>query len=130
MKFQREEDEGYTLISYPEVFEDIIEPANEEATIWNQSSHPLEFSFQKSSEPRSPVLILKKGQSIVGWATDSEDRLDEWLILSKDIPSKSKEYTGFGFVLKSDVKVTRRERQTPKKLNNSKVKQQGEADGT
>lgn len=89
LKFQREEDEGYILISYPEVFEDIIEPANEQATIWNQSSHSPKFPFQKSSEPRSPVLILKKGQSIVGWTIDSKDRLDEWFIISKDIPSKS-----------------------------------------
>lgn len=129
LKFQREEDEGYTLISYPQVFEDIIESAKEEVTIWNQSSHPPEFPFQASSEPRRPVLILKKGQSIVGWATDSEDRLDEWFIISKNISSKSKEYGGFGFVLKSDVKVTRREKQTPKKVNNSEVKQQGQADG-
>ena len=114
LKFQREEDEEYTLIPYSEVFEDIIEPLNEEAMIWNQSSHPLEFSFQKTSEPRKPILVLKKGQSIIGWATDSKDRLDEWFVISKDIPSASKEYDGFGFVSNSEVKVTRRERQTPK----------------
>lgn len=130
LKFQREEDEGYTLISYHEAFEDIIEPANEEATIWNSSSYPPEFPFQKPSEPRSPVLILKKGQSIVGWANDDEDSLDEWFIVSRDIPSKSEKYSGFGFVLKSDVKVTRREKQTPKNVINSEVKQQGETDGT
>ena len=122
LKFQREEDEGYTLILYQEVFEDIIEPAKEEAIIWNQSSHPPEFPFQKPSEPRSPVLTLKKGQSIAGFASDSEYRLDEWFVISKDIPSKSNEYSGFGFVLKSDVKIIRRERQAPKKVNNSEVK--------
>lgn len=122
LKFQREEDEGYTLILYQEVFEDIIEPSKEEAIIWNQSSHPPEFPFQKPSEPRSPVLILKKGQSIAGFASDSEYRLDEWFVISKDIPSKFNEYSGFGYVLKSDVKITRRESQAPKKVNNSEVK--------
>ena len=64
-------------------------------------------------------------------ATDSEDRIDEWFIISEDIPSKSKEYnSGSGFVLKSDIKVTRKERQVPQKVNNSEVKQQGETDGT
>jgi hypothetical protein len=130
LKFQRTEDEGYTLISYHEVFEDVIEPAKEEATIWNQSSHTSELSFQKSPEPRNSVLILKKGQSIIGWATDYEDTLDEWFIVSKDIPSKSGKYSGFGFVLKSDVKITRREKQTPKNIINSEIKQKGEAEGT
>ena len=31
------------------------------------------------------------------------------------ITLKAQEYNGFGFVLKSDVKVTRRERRAPKK---------------
>ena len=123
LKFQREEDEGYTIIPYSEVFKDIIEPANKEAIIWDQSSHQPEYSFQKPSEPRSPVLALKKGQAIVGQAIDSEDRLDEWLVISEDIPSKSKEVPGHGFVLKRDVKVTRKEKQPPpKKVNNSRVK--------
>ena len=123
LKFQRQEDEGYTLVSYDEAFEDIIEPANEEATIWNQSVHPPEFPFQKPSEPRSPVLVLRRGQSIVGYATDSEDRLDEWFVLSKDIPSKLKGFIGFGFVLKSDVEITPRKKQAPKEVNNSEAKQ-------
>ena len=114
LKFQRESDEGYTLIDYFRVFEDIIEPTDEEAIIWNQPAYPPEFSFQESSEPRKPILVLKKGQIIIGWATDSEDRLDEWLVTSKDIPSTNKEDIGFGYVSKSEVKVTRRERQVPK----------------
>lgn len=119
LKFQREEYEGYTLIRYNEVFEDIIKPANEEATIWNLSSHYPEFSFQKSLEPRSPVLILKKGQSIIGHAYDDVDSLDEWLLISKDILLKSKKRIGFGFVLKKDVKITRRKRHLLKKVNDS-----------
>ena len=124
LKFQREEYEGYTLISYPEAFEDTIEPVRKEATIWNQSSHPSRSPSQKTSEPRSPLLILKKGESIIGFATDSEDRSDEWLIISKDIPPKSKEHIGFGFVLKRDVKVTTREIQVPKKIDGTENKQQ------
>ena len=113
LKFQREEFEGYTLIPYSEVFEDIIEPVNEEATIWNQSSHPSKSLFQTSPETRAPLLVLKKGHSIIGLATDSENILDEWIIISDDIPSGS----SFGFVLKSDVKVTSREK--PLKAKNA-----------
>ncbi|HEC64599.1 MAG TPA: hypothetical protein ENI23_04845 [bacterium] len=129
LKFQREEGEAYTLISYSEVFEDVIEPANEEAIIWNQSSHPSKHLFPKTSELRNPVLVLKKGQSIVGSAQDSEDRLDEWLVMSEDIPSKLKEFPGFGFVLKRDVKVTPRKKQTPKSASDLEVRKEGEADG-
>jgi len=123
LKFQRDEDEGYTLIPYTEVFEDIIKPIKDEVTIWNQSFYPSDFLIQKSSKPRSAVLILKKNQSIVGWATDSENKLDEWFIISKDIPSKSGEGEGFGFVMKSDVKITQRKKQTFKEINNSEIEQ-------
>jgi len=124
LKFQREEYEGYILIPYPNVFEDIIESIRKEATIWNQSSHPSEFLSQKSSDSRKAALTLKKGQSIIGWAIDNEDRLDEWFIKSKDIQSRSKEQIGFGFVLKSDVKVTPREIQVPKKIDDTENKQE------
>ncbi len=128
LKFQRGEDEGYTLIPYREVFEDIIEPVKEEAIIWNQSSHPPKFPLQEPSEPRSPVLVLKKGQPIIGWATDSENRLDEWFVTSEGIPSELTEYVGFGFVLKSEVKMTQRKRQAPKQVNDARVKKYGEAE--
>ena len=123
LKFQREEDERYTLVSYDEAFEDVIEPANEEATIWNQSVHPPEFPFQKPSGAVNSACAGRFGLSIVGYATDSEDRLNEWLILSKDIPSKLKRLIEFGFVLKSDVQITPRKKQAPKEVNNSKAKQ-------
>lgn len=109
LKFQREADEGYTLINYMEVYEDVIEPIKEEAIIWNLSCHPPKYTLQKSPK-RSPVLTLKKGQSIIGWASDRTDILDEWFIISKDIPSASDKFSGHGYVLKSDVKVTPRER--------------------
>lgn len=119
LKFQREEYEGYKLTYYTEVFEDIIEPLNEEATIWNQSSHPSKYPFKKPLKPRSPLLVLKKGQSIIGYANDSSDRLDEWIVISKDIPSKNKKHAGIGFVLKNEVKITQKKRQVSKKLDNS-----------
>lgn len=113
LKFQREEDEGYRLIHYSEVFEDVIEPAGEEARIWDQSSHPLKFPFPKPSEPRKQILSLKKGQSIIGFASDMEETLDEWFIISDDIPTELKKGLGFGYVLKSEVNVRRRERKAP-----------------
>jgi hypothetical protein len=114
LKFQREEDEGYTLISYDEVYEDVIEPANEQATIWNKSTHPPKHLFGETSGPRTRVLTLEKDQSIIGTTKDHHETLDEWLVISEGIPHKSTEYVGFGFVLKSDVKITRREKETHK----------------
>jgi len=111
LKFQREEDEGYTLIHYMTVYEDIIESASEKAIFWNYSSSPRSAPFPQRSLPRRPVLILKKGQSIIGWVTDYKDHLDEWYVISKDIPSRGKGYNGCGYVSKGDIKVTRRERQ-------------------
>jgi len=64
LKFQREE-VGYSLVKYDEVFEDVIEPAAEEATIWNESSHPPNYSFTKPSGPRTPVLVLKKNNLLL-----------------------------------------------------------------
>jgi len=122
LKFQREEDEGYALVSYREVFEDVIQPTTEEATIWSQPVCPSQPPFPEPSEPRSPVLVLKKGESIVGLATDSENRLDEWLIVSKDIPSKLEDLAGYGFVLKSDVRIIPRKKEAPKGVDDSEPK--------
>jgi len=128
LKFQREDDEGYTLIYYNTVYEDVIEPAKDEATIWDQPIYPPKFPYPKPSKVRTPILDLKKGESIVGVTYDSEDRLDEWYIISSEIPTESGG-VGLGFVLKGDVKVTRRTRQIPKEINDLE-EQQGEKEGT
>jgi len=63
LKFQREKDEGYSIINYQFVFEDIIEPVGEEAVFWNQSKYPPEIALpaiQKPLEPRKKVFVLKK----------------------------------------------------------------------
>ncbi len=120
LKFQREEDEGDKLISYYEAFVDIITPSKEEAIIWNRSSQGGGILFREPSEPRIPLLTLKRGQSIVGYAMDFEHNLDEWFITSKDIPPPIESYeAGFGYVLKNDVKVTPQKSQIPKKVSNS-----------
>ncbi len=110
LKFRREEDESYPLIPYQDVYEDIIEAINDEVIIWDRSFYaPIRLIVQPT-KTRSPVLTLRKGQSIIGFANDSEDRPDEWYITSKNIPHIPSEFAGFGFVSKSDVKITRREK--------------------
>ena len=110
LKFQREKDEGYSIINYQFVFEDIIEPVGEEAVFWNQSKYPPEITLptiQKPLEPRKKVFILKKGETIIGYVTDDKDRLDEWRVLSNDERIKG---ILFPIVSKKEVKVTRKKR--------------------
>lgn len=107
LKYQREKDEGYTIINYQSVFKDIIEPVGEEAVFWNQSKHPPEIASPLG--PRKKVFTLKKGDLIVGYAYDHKDRLDEWEIYSDDERLKGKGIF-FVFVSKKEVKVTRKKR--------------------
>jgi hypothetical protein len=110
LKFQREKDEGYSIINYQFVFEDIIEPVGEEAVFWNQSKYPPEITLpaiQKPLGPRKKVFVLKKGDSIIGYATDDKDNLDEWQVLTQD-----ERFKGMLFLVvsKKEVKVTRKQR--------------------
>jgi len=105
LKYQREKDEGYTIIDYRSVFEDIIEPVGEEVVFWNQSKYPPEIASPLG--PRKKVFTLKNGDSIVGYAYDDKDRLDEWEIYSDDERLKG---IFFIFVSKEEVKVRCKER--------------------
>lgn len=110
LKFQREKNEGYSIINYQFVFEDIIEPVGEEAVFWNQSKYPPEITLpaiQKPLGPRKKVFILKKGETIIGYATDDKDRLDEWQVYTQDERFKG---ILFPVVSKKEVKVTRKQR--------------------
>ncbi len=110
LKFQREKDEGYSIINYQFVFEDTIEPFGEEAVFWNQSKYPPEITLpaiQKPLGPRKKVFVLKKGDSIIGYATDDKDNLDEWQVLTQDERFKG---MLFPVVSKKEVKVTRKQR--------------------
>jgi hypothetical protein len=106
LKFQKDID-GFKLIPYHTIYEDVIEPSKGSATIWNRSSYPPPPHYtlfqEKPLEPRKSVLILQEGQSIVGIAYDNDDRPDEWFVISHEIPSK------YGFVSKEEVNITRRE---------------------
>ena len=105
LKYQREKDEGYSIIDYQYVFEDIIEPVGEEAVFWNQSKYPPEITWpgiQKPLGPRKKVFTLKKGDSINGHACDDKDRLDEWMVFSRDERIKGL----FPIVSKEEVRVT------------------------
>ena len=110
LNFQREKDESYSIINYRFVFEDIIEPVGEEAVFWNQSKYPPKNTLptiQKPLGPRKKVFVLKKGKTIIGYASDDKDGLDEWKIFSDDERLKG---ILFPIVSKEEVKVTREER--------------------
>ncbi len=112
LKYQREKDEGYTILNYQFVFVDIIEPAGKEAVFWNQSKCPPEIAFPTIQEPLGPrkkVFTLKKSDSIIGYAHDDKDRLDEWMVFSSD--ERIKEILiPLVFVSKEEVKITRKKR--------------------
>jgi len=112
LKFQAKEDSlGITLTYYSQVFEDLIEPVKERAVFWDQSSKLPPLALLQAPKKREPVFILEAGGSIVGVAHDSQDRLDEWFVISTGIPSKSGGL-GFGFVDKEEVRITRRSKAT------------------
>ena len=105
LKYQREEEEGYTIIYYRSVFKDIIEPVGKEAVFWDQSKHPPKIASPLG--PRKRVFTLKKGNPIIGYAVDDKDRLDEWQIYSDD--ERLKGIFNL-FVSKEEVKVTPKKR--------------------
>lgn len=110
LRFQREVDEGYTLVDYMQLYEDVIQPTGERAIFWDQSFSPPRWSFVPRKERRQ-VFVLPRGGSIVGWAWDGEDSQDEWFVVSRDIPALVLPTPGWGHVLKGEVSITRRQRQ-------------------
>lgn len=90
LKFQREKEYGYELIDYQEAFMDIIKPSGEEAVFLNNSQE---------------IFRLKKGEEIIGYASDSVGKLDEWLVISPNLP-KTIADIGFAYVKKDEVIIT------------------------
>ena len=103
LKFQGEESREYTLVYYGSLFEDVIEPAGEQATIWNVSAHPADVPFGPRPE-RMPIRTLRRGEAIVGIAYAGKENLDEWFVVSRDVEN------GGGYISKTEVTVTPRRR--------------------
>ncbi|MCK4850413.1 MAG: hypothetical protein KAT11_03630 [Phycisphaerae bacterium] len=112
LKFQREPDEGYTLVYYSDVFEDVIEPVGDKATVWNLSEYNSPVALGKPSQTRQVRLILRKGQKIIGVAYDNQEAPDEWMLLIKN-PTDEVGKLQFGYVAKREVSTTRRKIQSP-----------------
>lgn len=110
LKFQRDEDTRFKLIAYTDVFEDIIEPVGQQATLWDRSLQPPRYGFSlnwSASTEREPTFVLEKGEKIIGFAQDTDLISDEWYVTSKSIPSEHFP-EGHGYVAKSEVKITRK----------------------
>jgi len=103
LKFQGEESREYTLVYYGSLFEDVIEPAGEQATIWNVSAHPPDVPFGPKLE-RRPIRTLRRGEAVVGIAYPGKENPDEWFVISGDLENRS------GHVAKAEVTVTHRPR--------------------
>jgi hypothetical protein len=105
LKFQRKNEYGYEIKHYLESFVDIIEPAGEEAIIWNVSEQPTQIQSNPLPTERKEIFRLKKGEKILGYVSDREDLPNEWFVVSKNFQKES-ESTDFGYVNKNDVKIT------------------------
>ena len=116
LKFQKEEDNRYKLIRYQEVYEDTIESMKDEMIIWDKPVRPLmttSSTTKWSAAPRKSIYTLRKGQTIIGFARDTEPVTDEWFIISDNLPAPIKEMKeGYGCVPKKDGKITSRKKQT------------------
>ncbi|MFQ5632996.1 MAG: hypothetical protein ACE5I1_29865, partial [bacterium] len=117
LKFQREPDEGYSLVYYTDVFEDVIEPAEEKATIWNISERSSHLAIGKPTQTREVLLSLQKGHSLVGFAHEMEETPDEWTLIIRNWQGKPGN-SQRGFVAKEEVSIRRREIQGAKEVPN------------
>ncbi len=112
LKFQRDEDSRYKLIMYTDVFEDIIEPVDKQATLWDRSLQPPRYGFPpnwSASTERESTFVLEKGEKIIGFAQNTDPISDEWFVISKAIPLEHFS-EGHGYVAKSEVKITRKKK--------------------
>jgi hypothetical protein len=62
----------FSLVNYQSLYDDIIEPIGEEATIWDHEAR---------NPNRQKVLVLRAGERARGYAYDSTDNLDEWRLI-------------------------------------------------
>jgi hypothetical protein len=111
LRVQRKPAFDYDILYYPDVYEDVITPTKDEVILWSVPSTGVQPLGSAEVPQREPVFVLKRGESIVGWASDSGGRPEDWFIISKSIPLTEGAGTGFGFVARSEVNVTRRERE-------------------
>jgi hypothetical protein len=117
LKMQRHALDSDRLIPYGERFEKTIEALEDdvEITLFSQNDRPHPMGKQV-------VATLKKGQIITGEATCRLEHKDEWHVESKDLKRNTLlglVGLGCGYVLKSKVKVERREKQPPPNLGSS-----------
>jgi len=94
------------------VYEDVIEPVGERATIWNISSDTSDYFPRPEPYVRESRLVLSAGESLVGEVTDDPKKPQEWRVIFVAALQGGKKDAHFGFVAKADVKITRRQRRT------------------
>ncbi len=109
LKYQREPDEGYTIIESVVLYEDVIEPSGDRAAFFNRPASGTAF-LPQMAEPRREVFVLRMGETLIGRAWDSEEQQEEWSVASKALPPLGALSLGIAFVSKSDVVIRRRER--------------------
>lgn len=111
LKFQRDEEEGYTLVPYYEVYEDVVEPVGEQAIVWDRPFRPLTPLLAENPPVRRQLLVIRKGYPVIGWAWDTTSSVgsEEWLLVSSAIPPALGPINA-GFISRQEVTVTSRPR--------------------
>lgn len=110
LRFQREDEQNYSLVRFSSLFEDVIEPVGEQATIWNISSDTSDYFPRREPYVREALLILSAGESLVGKATDDYKKAQEWQIFFRARLKDDKEDFHHGYVAKDEVKITTRQK--------------------
>jgi hypothetical protein len=110
LKFQREDAHDYSIVPYSAVYDDVIEPAKDQAIIWNISSDTSDYFPRAEPYVRKPLIVLAVGETLVGEANDEEKKPHEWRVLFRASLEGKPETTHFGYVAKEEVKITRRKK--------------------
>jgi hypothetical protein len=108
LRCQRDDGNAYSLIRYSSLYEDVIEPVGDQATIWNISSDTSDYFPRTEPYKREPILVITPGESIIGEVTDDPKKPHEWHIFFRGSLKGGKEDVHFGYVAKKEVKVKTR----------------------
>jgi len=119
LKFQRRPQYEIDLVHYMYVYEDILQPVGEEASVWDRPSEPMPGVAAAPDGERKVLRTLKKGERITGLVPDPDESVEEWLVLTEDVRYDDSPYNGLCWVARKEVTLSQRELETQEKSSGS-----------
>ncbi|OFZ54614.1 MAG: hypothetical protein A3D92_08215 [Bacteroidetes bacterium RIFCSPHIGHO2_02_FULL_44_7] len=107
LKDQRDHSNHNLMIYSPGYFCS-VEPIGRTADFWSAPSSHSSSRYFDSENPRRKMVTFYEGKKIIGCVAGTKDESD-LLVVSTELPHKDIEETGFAYVDKNEVKITRLE---------------------